>query len=72
MPDAIADAGATNRPVPPLLPQPGLIVPDAEPLSGAAVSETGGRRNPFAGVRVRLVSAARRSGETPRRPHALP
>ena len=72
MPEAIADAGATNRPVPPLLPQPGLIIPDAEPRPGAAASETGSRRNPFAGVRVRLVSAARRAGETPRRPHALP
>ncbi|UJX42632.1 hypothetical protein K9F62_08165 [Desulfovibrio sp. JY] len=57
------DAGATSRPVPPLLPRPFQDLRDAESSSAGCAPEQSARHNPFAGVRVRL--------ELPGRRHAL-
>ncbi|EFL52818.1 hypothetical protein DesfrDRAFT_0448 [Solidesulfovibrio fructosivorans JJ]] len=54
------DAGATERPVPPLLPRPLQDLSDAEPSSAGPAPKQSSRHNPFAGVRVRLVLPGRR------------
>lgn len=61
-----------SRPVPPLMRRLEIPLPDTEPTRIGTTPAAGSRRNPFEGLRVRLVPTGGETSPPARRQHAEP